>query len=359
MKLKFLVLQYFSIIIEIKSQIVRERQRELNVFSNLQCQRGRICVTLNKNEISQLTNNFERDVKIGWCAISQINDKNEVVNDENLIELCFSPATNSCGIEAESGYYDQSEFSLIDPARKYVKYSIMAKIYSLMAENNGNDENDDDQSQSGFANIVTRKEKIYRLPLSCYYQADAITDSISYQYIPMEPKTIDPFKGQSDFDMEFFVSDSTDCDHPLEAQRANLVEELFMCVIATNITDPTINFSFNEVWATPSVDPQNVIRTTYYRGPCTFKDEHDEGGEENEEGGEEGNEAEHDLNEVIKVYYPLGRPEKFVNYNTIFYHVDISVCLKPVLELSWGFLSSNSSLSSSSTPLIEFGQLMS
>ena len=36
---------------------------------------------------------------------------------------------------------------------------------------------------------------------------------------------------------------------------------------------------------------------------------------------------EHDQTEVIKVFYPLGRPEKFVGYPTIFYHVDVSVCL--------------------------------
>lgn len=174
-----------------------------------------------------------------------------------------------------------------------------------------------------FANIVTRNQKIYTTPVSCSYKAKgAIVASENFYHIPVKAKRIETEEKKEEFSIRFFVSTTPACED--KANGASALDQLYMCIIASNITDPDVKFTVNEIWATPTSNPASNLRYSFYDGGCTFTDQEHESGAVDEETGEP---EEHSLEEEIKIALALGQAMKFTGYSTIYYHIDVSICM--------------------------------
>ena len=149
--------------------------------------------------------------------------------------------------------------SISDESEKYIKYDLMAKLYTMEERMKANNltvakPEYEDESKRSFFNIVTKSDEIFYVPMTCLYRSRGfLNKSTGYTFVPKEKKVMSDQKGIADFSVDFFVSDSSDCEGPMASKNADQVREIFMCVLATNISDPSIKFSFNEV----SKYPQN------------------------------------------------------------------------------------------------------
>ena len=271
----------------------------IDFFNNLECLPGYACFDTDKALMKNASS--ETDFKVRNCK-----DKGILVFENQTTEkycLPWGMKDYDCG---EIGVYD------VDENIRYLTFDFDVVFDTRFKI-------DDDK----FSPVVTTSEKIVIQPFKCTYQSkgNMLARDI-WSYIPNQVVAEDPLNGLGNFETEFFMTMDKTCQE--KSSSISPTQPLYMCIIIVDIEEPDVKIVAKKIWATPGSDPDHEMNRVYFDGACHF--ERDALGHDIDFGSDTFATG-HSKNEATATVVALGVPEKFDGYNTMNYHLDISVCM--------------------------------